>query len=642
MHDRNQIKPMRVWTLIIVLGVALGTRGIPPALGADVFKPEKAAVEKVAALLSPKPLAMGPSVTNRVAWLSAAARPDLRDVRPRAEEELGAPLADLPDDLYLEYSETGNRQRCESVLFGRRQRVRLFTLAECLQNRGRFVPALEEAIRAIGRERTWVMPAHDGALDNFHGRAVTVDLAVAMFAWDLATTDSLLGEKLSPAVRELIRLELDRRVFAPYRRMAAGEQDQAWLVSDNNWNAVCLAGVTGAALTILTNANERALFVLAAEKYSRNFLNGFTPDGYCSEGVGYWNYGFGHYLALAEAVRRATRGGVDLLARKEAVRPAAYGFQIEVSGGVCPAFADCAVGEYPDPHLLAYLSRRFGFAAPAEAIRVTARTYLYWTAMDLLPDAGPVIAPEVVLPKPGALRTWFPDAGVLICRPGTNRQNRLGVAILGGHNAEHHNHNDVGTFMVVVGREAVLPDIGAEVYTQRTFSARRYDSQALNSYGHAVPVVAGRLQRTGRDAAARVLRTDFQEGQDTLLFDIRAAYDVPTLLKLNRTYVYARRGQGSLTVTDSFAFSEPARFETALLTIGDWQQLGPAILRVTDGGESVRVEVKTPNGAALEMAAEEIREDLASQRRATRIGLRLKRALAEGELTVHIGPEPGR
>ena len=51
-----------------------------------------------------------------------------------------------------------------------------------------------------------------------------------------------------------------------------------------------------------------------------NFLKGFTPDGYCGEGTGYWNYGFGHYVFLAEEIRLATGGQIDLLARKEAWR----------------------------------------------------------------------------------------------------------------------------------------------------------------------------------------------------------------------------------------------------------------------------------------------------------------------------------
>ena len=37
-------------------------------------------------------------------------------------------------------------------------------------------------------------------------------------------------------------------------------------------------------------------------------------------------------------------------------------------------------------------------------------------------------------------------------------------------------------------------DAGGEDYTSRTFSSRRYESQALNSFGHPVPRVAGAMQ----------------------------------------------------------------------------------------------------------------------------------------------------
>ena len=628
--------------LASLFSVTLGAQIVLSASAPDVFKPGQPELDKTTAFMSPRPLAMGPSVTNRAAWASVVSRPELRDVLQKAAEELRKPLPELTDELYLDYSKTGNRRRCEAVLSARRGRISLFTLAECLENRGRFLPPLEQVIRSIAQERSWTMPAHDGALDMFYGRAVAIDLAVAMLGWDLATADSLLGEKLSADTRALIRSELERRVFAPYHRMVAGEQGQYWLLFDHNWNAVCLAGVTGAALTIVDDAKERAWFVLAADKYSRNFLKGFTPDGYCNEGVGYWNYGFGHYVAMAEAVRRATRDAIDFLARKDAAMPAAYGTQIEIVGGVCPGFADCPVDAHPDPTLLAYLNRRLGLTVREIPSTANGWTHFYRTMMNLFPESAPTIATAQTLPQPGALRTWFADAGVLICRPGADAHGRMGVAILGGHNGEHHNHNDVGTFMVVVGREAVLPDIGAEVYTKRTFSGHRYDSEALNSFGHAVPVVAGRLQRTGRAAAAHVLKTEFKKDTDIVAFDIRSAYDVPSLQKLERTFVYSRPSGGSLAVTDEFAFSQPETFESALLTFGEWQQISPTVLRVKDRAEAIRVEMTSPTGAVLDVNAVEIHEDLVARRKATRIGLRLKEPLSQGKLTLKITPEPGQ
>ena len=92
--------------------------------------------------------------------------------------------------------------------------------------------------------------------------------------------------------------------------------------AENNWNAVCLNCVTGTALQTLDSAEDRAWFIAVAEKLIGHYLDGgFTPDGYCVEGLGYWNYGFTNFVLLAENVRQATGGKVDLLAGRRPRSP---------------------------------------------------------------------------------------------------------------------------------------------------------------------------------------------------------------------------------------------------------------------------------------------------------------------------------
>jgi type I restriction enzyme M protein len=91
-----------------------------------------------------------------------------------------------------------------------------------------------------------------------------------------------------------------------------------WHVGTSNWNAVCTAGVVGAALAAVESRKDRAVYVAAAERSMEFFLSGFTDDGYCSEGMGYWNYGFGHFVMLSETLVQATGGKLDLLANKKA------------------------------------------------------------------------------------------------------------------------------------------------------------------------------------------------------------------------------------------------------------------------------------------------------------------------------------
>jgi len=220
--------------------------------------------------------------------------------------------------------------------------------------------------------------------------------------------------------------------------------------------------------------------------------------------------------------------------------------------------------------------------------------------------------------------------------PSTTSACRLAVALKGGHNAEHHNHNDVGSYVVVVGSEAVLADPGGEVYTARTFSSKRYVSKVLNSYGHPVPLVAGQLQQKGRGAQARVLKAEFTDDADTLVLDIASAYKVPALKKLVRTFVYSRQGAGSLRVTDDVEFAEPKPFGTAIVTFGQWKRLGPDALLVYGFEEAARVGIEASSD--VEIQAEEIQEDVSARTLPTRIGITLKQPVTKASISVTIAP----
>ncbi|NCO37573.1 MAG: heparinase [Armatimonadetes bacterium CG_4_10_14_3_um_filter_66_18] len=595
-------------------------------------------VQEIAALLLDHPVAYGCSASDRTAWQDLAKREAFGDVVDNAEKLLSQPIPELPDDLYLDFSKTGNRTRWQRVNSQRDRFLNPLVLAECLENKGRFLPKLEELVRAFCAERTWVMPAHDSKLTNFEGEVVDIDLKSSARGWELATTLYLLGGKLSPPTQKLIRDEVTRRILDPYRDLVEGKRPRNWwMTTTNNWNAVCLAGVTGSALALLDGKEERAFFVAAAEEFSKNFLKGFPPDGYCSEGVGYWNYGFGNYLNLAEIIYQATEGKRDLMALPEVRAPATFGARIGILNGVCPAFADCSVNARPDAREMWYVSRKYRLGlrdwesqdpgSPGGALFEALR-YSFPNSASKTPPADEAAAGP-------ALRDWFEDAGLLICRPAQGSECRLGVALKGGHNAEHHNHNDVGSYVVLMGSTPILLDPGAETYSARTFSAKRYESKLLNSFGHPVPVVAGQLQRPGADAKGKVVRTDFTEAADTLVVDLRAPYAVRELEKLERTFVYSREGAGSLMVRDEVAFSSPQAFGTALLTLGQWKQAAPGSLTIYDFEEAARIEISA-TGAALEVSAEQIEED--APVKPTRLGLNLTKPVTEASITVTITP----
>jgi len=602
---------------------------------------DKERIKAIREVISERPTCFGRPISERGEWERLARKESFREVISEAEGFLKEPVPELSDELYLEYSRTGNRSRWEGVNRQRRSRLKSLVLAECLENKGRFLAGVEEIIAAHCAERAWLYPAHDPELTNFNGTYIYIDLGSATLARELATADYLLGDKLKDKTRELIRERIGRFIFEPFREEITGKREARWWLTKptNNWNSVCLAGVMGSALCLLESHDERALFTAAAEKYSKNFLVSYTPDGYCTEGVGYWSYGYGNYILLSEAIYQATGGKVDLMDIKEAGPAGMYAARVEIMNGLYPTFSDCSIDARPDARSMWYVNRRLKLGLSQWEKEDVARPLrgLYETMMYSFANSASESAPAAKAFEGKGGRTWFEDGGVLICRPSEKYSCRLGVAVKGGHNDEEHNHNDVGSYLVVVGQEVPLTDPGAEVYTQRTFSGRRYESNVINSFGHPVPVVAGKLQRTGEQAHGGVLRTEFTDEADTLALDISSAYDVEELKRLERTFVYSRKGEGSLTVTDEVVFSSPQSFETALLTFGRWKVLDDDSMLISDGGEGVRVDIEVA-GSGFEFKGEQIKEDMRDKRLPTRIAIKLKEPVMKSAVIVKISP----
>ncbi|MGB9687768.1 hypothetical protein [Thermogutta sp.] len=592
--------------------------------------------------LPKEPRGVGSPASERAIWEALAKHEEFSGIVKDAERELRTPIPDLPDELYLDFSRTGNRRRYERPYGARRTRLAILAVAECLENRGRFIPEIEKLIAALAAEKTWVMPAHDGRLDNFHGRTVEIDLGSSGTAWNLATVDFWLADKLSPKTRQLIAQQLEQRIFTPFEKAVnTGNPRLWWLTGTNNWNAVCLANVVGAALENIQDSHRRAFFVAAAEKYIQYFLQGFTPDGYCSEGIGYWNYGFGHFTLLGETLYQATGGHLDLFADPKILPIALFGFRMEIAPGLYPAFADCHFGARPDPVLMAYLSRRYDLGLIELERRYTGpgagfSSFLPEVAVFAMPNSLQQRPTTAEAPRRHDLRDWFADAGILIARPADLSPDKLAVALKGGHNAEHHNHNDVGSFVVTLAGGVPLVDPGAEVYTARTFSSRRYESRVLNSYGHPVPVVAGQLQRPGSDARAKIIETQFTEQSDILKMDMSSAYAVKQLERLVRTFVYERTGRGRLTVRDEVAFSSPQEFEEALITYSPWKRTEQGWI-VGEGRQAVRVRIVPVSGNLL-WHEEQINEDVTYAKKPVRLAAKLNEPVKEVSVEIVIEP----
>lgn len=482
----------------------------------------------------------------------------------RSAALLASHPADCPDELYLEFTRNGNRTRYQECIRRRAENFEALVSLERAEGKGRFVAKIEEYLQAYAGMRSWVLPAHDGRLDVFEGRELYADLGAVRICLAVAEALSVCGDRLDSAVADLMRSEMRRRVFDPCLKSAAEVKSGGkpsckghwWFLTENNWNAVCFSCVVRAALLEFPEGSEeRARIVEAAVDAVPRYMDGFTDDGYCSEGAGYWTYGFGHFLLMARALAAAPEK-IDLFAKFPKSKVVArYGFEYRLTDKVSPLFADG--GGIP--------ARRF---------------------VDMCSETWPDLRNAV-----GEERSSFPDAQVWIFRPGGEEDCGVSIGLKGGHNGEFHNHNDVGSYDIAVGDVIVTGDVGGETYTKRTFSARRYESKVLNSYAHPVPRVGGTLQGTGAKFMAKVLRCEGTSARDVVELDLRGAYADTNLVSLVRTFTYSR-AEGAVSVKDTYKFARPSEFASPLVTVGAFAADGS----VSRGGASLDVAANVEGG----------------------------------------------
>ena len=547
-------------------------------------------------------------------------------------------------ERYLDFTTNGDRTKYQAINGRRWDRLKRLVLGECLEGKGRFVPAIDETVRSLCGDPSWILPAHDHEAKVFKGASPYADLAVAMNGYQMALTLWLLEDRLEPATAKLMRENVYNRLIDPVLKTIDGTapphvmSGHFWARCNHNWNAVCTAGAVGAILALEPSKDVRAKAVDWAVSNSERFLSGFGKDGYCSEGLGYWNYGFGHFTLMAEVIRQQTSGKVDLFQLKSVRQIAQAPTLLEIADKIYPAFADCGLESRPDQNLMDWVAWRLSRQPMSDksASPLTDSVLLYQTLAGLVLDLEASSLSNEPLPALPP-RSWFPDSGVCVFRPAD--KNGMAVAIKGGNNAEHHNHNDVGTTVVVWKGRPVLVDPGAMVYRAETFSKDRYRLPIMGSLAHSVPVAAGFLQAAGAQCRANVLGTDFKPEADTIRMDISSAYPGSGLKKLEREWSYQRESGGTLTINDRFAFEMPSTFETALVGLGDWYEVSSkdrAARFVIDGGKGALLDVQVGFSGPGKWVVTKINNP--GKPTVFRLGLALAEPATDGHISMEIRP----
>lgn len=155
-------------------------------------------------------------------------------------------------------------------------------------------------------------------------------------------------------------------------------------------------------------------------------------------------------------------------------------------------------------------------------------------------------------------------------------------------------------------------DVGGTIYSGPW--PDRFNGSIYNSYSHPVPVIGGQLQirnmiynNENNPIKPYVVTTIFRDEADTIVYDLKAAYNHPALKSLIRTNTYTRTlGQQSVVITDIVRYFSPTTFEVALSSRqGVWTTKTISSNQLTGiftvNGVSINVQVLTSSNFTLKV-----------------------------------------
>ena len=490
-----------------------------------------------------------PPMNDRAAWegVSPADRDELLAL---AEAWRNRPYPLLTAGMYAAFVRTGSRRDCEVPYFDRRRKLCFAALHVCLTGETTCLTDVEDGLMLICEESAWAISAHQG-LSSGHPfpdeRNTVLDLFAAQTGMILSFVCQLLGDALHPDLRQRVRREVERRVLRHFME-DNGEWWMGYARRDlNNWTPWIISNVLMAAN--VWHYGGAALIERACMMLDR-YLDVVPADGGCDEGAGYWNMAGGAFLDCLMVLEAMT--GADLWREDKVRRMMAYPERVYLGRGWFANFADCDARPWISGERLQYAGMKTGNAALARMGADMWRTpggeledtpHLSRLLMRLF--ARPVHQEAAAVPPKDV---WLPDLQVRLVEsaaPG------IIVAMKGGHNAENHNHNDVGSFLMAVNGDMQVVDAGNLVYTAKTFSDRRYELWNCRSAYHSVPIIGGYEQCSGRACAAR----DVVCLPDGMSLDMAAAYPAEAGLQMCRRTL--RLTGSRLTLRDDIRCEHP-------------------------------------------------------------------------------------
>jgi hypothetical protein len=449
-------------------------------------------------------------------------------------------------------------------------------------------------------------------------------LDVGELSFAVAIGYDWLYAQLQPAERSTLKRALMEKSLtfaeAAYVPGESSDRRLGWVTKAGNWNPVCNTGLLTAALALADEEPVLARKVIDGARASMPVgLASYQPDGAYPEGPGYWTYGTTYtVIALAE-LESALGTDLGLAAVPGFDRTAMYHLAVNGPFGLAFNYADSTADLQNSP-AFAWLAERYHLPVALHSARALLANFL---GQETVTKFDPTIQIQVVNRFFALHTVWFPQepaasgldsappldmhfrgiADIALFRSAWNDPRALFVGFKAGKNDYHHNHLDLGSFVLDADGQRWAMDLGPEDYTLPKYfdnASRRWSYFRANNRSHNTVTPGDALQR--RLIVAPIVAFGSTPERAFAVADLTPAYpDEATSLRRGITLLDRSR----VLVQDEY---QPAKPGTPLR----WTMVTAAHIEIaaygrsamlTSHGRTLRVELMEPVDARLSIGS---------------------------------------
>ena len=482
----------------------------------------------------------------------------------RGEKHLNYEWKVLKATDYIEYERSGERNIMQTPNSANNNTLVDLVLAELSEGKGRFIDQIINGVFYQTERTSWVLSAHltsqksRRSLPDYTEQII--DLGSADLGSFLAWTYYFLKEemdKVNPIISKRLYDDLYHKIILPYRN-----NDRLWwqafhLQRDglvNNWNPWCNFNVLQCVLLLENDPVQRSKDIFRTMTSVDKFINYVHADGACEEGPSYWEHAAGKLYDYLQLLYLATDGKISLFENKMIRNMGEYISRSYVGDRWVVNFAD-ASAKFSAHGSLIY---RYGKAINSDEMMQFA-AYLTKDSQHTLTfglDFFRILESVYYNSELKQMKAEYSSPDITVY-PETQfyyfkNKQKFFFAAKGGHNAESHNHNDVGTFSLWFENTPVLIDAGVGTYTRQTFGSERYSIWTMRSPYHNLPTINGVEQKFGKTFSAKDIVCNVKG--KTLSIDIANAY--PEEAKVKSWVRKYHLKETSLVIKDKFELQE--------------------------------------------------------------------------------------